>query len=95
MLFHDVGGTARIIDDCTIEITNFTYDGTGIDVRLDGGLDDDYVAGFPMSGDLLKPGGCAGDTLFALLPETKTLDDLDGISVWCVDVGVDFGSGRF
>ena len=37
--FHDVGGTARSIDDCTIEITDFTYDGTGIDVRLYGDLD--------------------------------------------------------
>jgi hypothetical protein len=29
------------------------------------------------------------------LPEGRTLDELDGISIWCVAVGVDFGSGRF
>ena len=32
--FHDMGGTAEILDDCTVRITNFTYDATGIDVRV-------------------------------------------------------------
>ncbi len=93
--FHDVGGTAEIVDDCTIVINNFTYDGTGIDVRIYGGLGGDYDNGFPMTEDLLKPGGYNGTTLVATVPDGQTLDDLDGISVWCVDVGVDFGSGVF
>ena len=93
--FHQVSGTAEIIDDCTIEIRDFTYDGTGIDVRIYGGLGGNYVDGFPMTEDLLLPGGYDNDTIYATLPDDKTLDDLDGISVWCIDVAVDFGSGMF
>jgi mono/diheme cytochrome c family protein len=93
--FHSVGGTAEIIDNCTIEIRDFTYDGAGIDVRLYGGLGGDYDAGFPMGEDLVQPGGYDGEILYFTIPQDKTLDDLDGVSVWCVDVGVDFGSGMF
>ncbi|MEZ4451833.1 MAG: DM13 domain-containing protein [Nannocystaceae bacterium] len=93
--FHNVGGTAEIVDDCTIVIHDFTYDGTGIDVRIYGGLAGDYDKGFAMTDDLLKPGGYDGVPLVAQVPDGRSLDDLDGISVWCVDVGVDFGSGSF
>ena len=94
-LFHDVGGTAEIVDDCTIRITNFTYDATGIDVRLYGGLGGDYDNGFAIGDDLVRATPYAGETLDFRLPETMTMDDLDGVSVWCVDVGIDFGSGTF
>jgi hypothetical protein len=36
--FHGVKGTATIVDDCTIEITDFQYDGQGIVVDFYGGL---------------------------------------------------------
>ena len=36
--FHDVSGTAEIVDDCTVIIHDFTYDGTGLDVRIYGGI---------------------------------------------------------
>ena len=35
------------------------------------------------------------ETLTLTLPQTRTLDDLNGISVWCVQAQVDFGSGMF
>ncbi|MEM7434306.1 MAG: DM13 domain-containing protein [Myxococcota bacterium] len=93
---HDVGGTARIIDDCTIQIDDFTFDGLGIDVRFYGGLDGDYDNGFSMSEeDLRRPGGYNGETVFAQLPEGRTLNDLNGISVWCVPVAQTFGDGLF
>jgi len=93
--FHGVGGTAEIIDDCTVQIRNFSYDGAGIDVRVYGGSGGDYNAGYPMTDDLVKSGGYSGETIYARLPEGMTLDELDGVSVWCVDVAVDFGSGLF
>jgi len=93
--FHDVGGIAEVIDDCTIEIRDFTFDGTGVDVRLYGGLGGNYEDGFPMGDDLLRAGGWHGETLTFTLPEGRTLDELNGVSVWCVPVGVDFGSGTF
>ena len=94
-LFHDVSGTAEIIDDCTVVISSFSYDGTGIDVRVYGAQDGDYDNGYAMTDDLLQPGGYENVTLVAKLPEGRSMDELDGISVWCVDVGVDFGSGMF
>lgn len=93
--FHDVGGTAEITDDCTVVIRDFTYDGNGIDVRIYGGIDGDYDNGFAMTDDLRVPGGYDGVLLEAVVPAGLTLDSLDGISVWCVDVGVNFGSGAF
>lgn len=95
-LFHDVAGTAEIIDDCSIRIADFVFDGTGVDVRFYGGLGEDYDSGFSMSEvDLRRTGGYAGDTIYATLPPGRTWDDVDGISVWCVPVGIDFGSGQF
>jgi mono/diheme cytochrome c family protein len=94
-LFHGVGGTAEILDDCTLEIRDFTYDGNGIDVRLYGGLNGDYDAGFPIGDQLIKRGGYSGETLTFTLPQGRTFDELHGVSVWCVAAGVDFGSGTF
>jgi hypothetical protein len=48
-----------------------------------------------MGDDLVRSGGYDGDTLEFILPPDKSLNDLDGVSVWCVDVGVDFGSASF
>lgn len=93
--FHDVGGIARIVDDCTIEISEFTFDGEGIDVRLYGGLGGNYDDGFAIGDNLLRDGGYQGETLTFTLPQDRTMDDLDGVSVWCVPIGVDFGSGSF
>jgi hypothetical protein len=94
-LFHGVMGTARIVDDCTIAIEGFHYDGRGIDVRIYGGLGGDYARGFAMGPDLVRPTPWEGETLTVQLPPERTLDDLDGVSVWCVDAAVDFGSGTF
>ena len=94
-LAHGVRGTARIVDDCHIEIENFFYDGNGIDVRVYSGQGGNYSGGVAMTGDLLKRGGYQNESITATLPEGTTLDDLDGISIWCVDVGVNFGDARF
>ena len=93
--YHGVAGTAEIVDDCTIVVSAFTYDGTGLDVRFYGALDEDYADGFAVSDNLLKPGGYAGETVVLTLPPERSLDDLDGLSVWCIDVEIDFGSGVF
>ena len=94
---HQVSGTAVIVDDCTVRVDDFIYDGTGIDVRFYGGLAGDYAGGFSMSEeDLRRPGGYDGsEPVYAQLPENRTFDDLDGISVWCVPVAASFGDGLF
>jgi len=93
--FHDVGGTATIIDDCTIRITDFTYDAAGIDVRLYGALGGAFESGFPMGDDLVGPVPYMGETLDFELPEGMTMDDLDSVSIWCVDFAISFGDGTF
>jgi mono/diheme cytochrome c family protein len=92
-IFHGVSGLATVVDDCTIEITNFNYDGQGIVVEIYAGLDGDFGDGFSVSDNLVRAGGYSNDTLRVQLPEDKTLDDLDSLSVWCVAVGVSFGDG--
>lgn len=94
---HQVSGTAVIIDDCTIRMDDFVYDGGGVDVRFYGGLGGDYMNGFSMSEkDLRRSGGYDGtEVIYAQLPVGQTLDELDGISVWCVPVATSFGDGLF
>jgi len=38
-----VSGIATILDDCTIQINGFDFDGSGINVQLYGGLAGDYA----------------------------------------------------
>ena len=92
---HDVGGIATIVDDCTIRIDMFEFDGAGINVQIYGGLAGNYEQGFSMSEDLRRDTPYSGESLIVQLPEGLDLDDLDGISVWCVPAGADFGSGQF
>ncbi len=93
---HNVSGTAEIVDDCTITIRNFNYDGGGIVVEIYGGTDGEYnpPTGFSISGDL-KDTLFENESLTLTLPTGVTLDDFNGISVWCVAVGVSFGDGLF
>lgn len=96
-LFHSVGGIATIIDDCTIEITNFTFDGGGIDVQIYGGSNGNFhpaAGGFSLSQNLVGI-AYSGNSLTLTLPNDKTIDDFDSISVWCVAVGVSFGTAFF
>lgn len=91
---HGVSGTARIVDDCTIAIENFHYDGGGIDVRVYAGKQGDYDGGYPISKNFVGMAS-AGGTLTVQLPVGKTLDDLDGVSIWCVAASFSFGDGQF
>lgn len=95
-LAHDVSGNATIVDDCTIVIENFTYDGGGPDVYVYAGIDHDYqsASAFAISG-MLNGTIYDGDTLLLKLPSGKTLDDFNGLSIWCVDFNANFGQLEF
>lgn len=95
--FHAVAGTATIIDDCTIEVTGFAFDGGGINVQFylgQGGEFRDSRGGFSASGNLVGI-RYSGNTLRITLPAGRSLEDFNSISVWCVPVGVSFGTGFF
>lgn len=48
-----------------------------------------------MSENLVRDLPYNGEVLTLTLPEGRSLDELGGVSVWCVPVGADFGSGTF
>ncbi len=93
--FHRVSGSATIVDDCTIALSHFNFDGSGIDVRLYSGIGGHYEGGFSMGDDLHGKGAYTDAALNFTLPAGKTMNDLDGVSVWCVDAAVSFGDGLF
>ncbi len=91
---HNVSGIATIIDDCTIQIDSFFFDGGGINIRVYGGNGEFLNTGFSMSDNLLNQ-VFEGGSLTVTLPEGRTLNDLDRISIWCVPVRTSFGDGIF
>jgi len=94
-LQHDVGGSARIVDDCTIELTDFTFDAGGVDVRFVVDRDESLSDYTVVSENLIPGGPYEGETLTVGLPEGTTLDDVAVLSVWCVPFGADFGHLSF
>ena len=91
---HSVSGQVKVVDSCTLEITNFNYDGGGLSkVLVYGGLAGNYVAGFPI-GPNLKGTVYTGQTLRVTL-NAGDIDKLDGISIWCTDANANFGEARF
>ena len=92
---HDVSGTARIVDNCTIVIEDFNYDGGGIVVEVYGFQDLEFTSGVSLSGNLLRDEPYVNETLMVPLPDGVTLDDVPVISIWCVAVSMSFGEGAF
>ena len=96
MLDHGVAGTVLIKDDCTIEVSDFFYDGGGPSVYFYGGQNLNYIGANAFSiGPLLSGTAWEGDTITLAIPEGKTLDDFDSISVWCFDFNANFGDAFF
>lgn len=89
-LAHGVSGNAEVIDNCTISITNFNYDATAPAVYF-------YATNansnpFTIGNELRNNGeDYQNDTIILTLPNNSSLDDIDSLSVWCVDFKVSFG----
>ena len=92
---YGVSGQAVITDERTITLQNFNYNGQGPDVRLVLAQDGDYDTGFIISEKLSLGQPYNNVTLSFPLPQDRTLDDFNTISVWCVLFRQDFGSGEF
>lgn len=93
---HGIGGTLTVIDDRTLEVTNFTYDGGGPSVFFYLGTDGEFGRnrGGILVGPRLNGRTYNGDTIRFELPTGVTLDDFNGVSVWCELFGIDFGSAN-
>jgi cytochrome c553 len=89
-----VSGFVTMVDDCTLELSDFSYDGNGIDVRVFGSKVKTFRPGFAMGPNLVNR-RFMKQKLTVQLPAGKTLDDLDWVSIWCTKARADFGSGPF
>ena len=92
---HGVSGVARIVDDCTIVLENFFFDGGGLDVRVVGASDSNLQTRTILSNNLVRLVGYNNETLSLALPVGKTLSDVQWISIYCITVRASFGDGQF
>ena len=93
-LGHNVSGKATVVDDCTIQLTNFNYDGGGLpDVYVWGAKGGNYGNGFRIGSNLFGTPRSNATVLVSL--QAGDIDKLDGISIWCEGARVSFGDGVF
>jgi len=94
---HDVSGTLTIIDDRTLQVTNFSYDGGGPSVFFYTGVDGDYrtQSGGQIIGEMLNGRVFDNETITLTIPDNLTLDDFNGVSVWCDIFSANFGDAQF
>jgi len=91
--FHDVAGQVTVVDDCTLEIRGFAYDGLGPDVYFFAAQGIDYASSDSfIIGPRLNRSLWDNDSFRLTLPQGKTLDDFNSLSVWCLEFEIDFGS---
>ena len=101
ILFHGVSGQVVIIDEDSLRVDNFIYDGGGLsggvyfhlgesDTQTD--FESRLLVGLVLVGSSYDG---TGEPLFFDLPGENTLDPYKAISVWCVDAKANFGSGAF
>jgi electron transfer DM13 len=94
---HGVSGTATILNERTIRLTRFSYDGLAPDmyVYLSTNL---TSAAFLESGLTISPRltrAYTNETYDVQLPLGQTLDGWSAISIWCRAVRASFGWGTF
>lgn len=92
---HGVSGTARIVDNCTIVIENFTFDGLGVPPAVVGIVNEDFGNPIILLGDIFRAGGYHNETLVVPLPQGVTLDDVPMISITCLGGVLAFQYGNF
>jgi mono/diheme cytochrome c family protein len=88
-----VSGFVHVIDDCTLELRDFSYDGNGIDVRVYASETTAFKPGFSLGPNIVNR-RFDKETFRVTLPDGKTLDDFQWIGIWCIAVGANFGSGK-
>ncbi len=91
-LAHDVSGKATILNDCSILIEMFNYDGSAPLVYFYAALNKDFAGSNAFSiGPELSTTQYNNATFTIALPSNKSLDDFDSLSVWCVEFSANFG----
>lgn len=98
---HNVSGSVTILDNCTLQVESFNYDASAPLVYFYGDnktiiTGNDSPTAFNI-GDVLRSNGAdyVDQTITLKLPNNKTLDDLDYLSVWCEEFLINFGDLQF
>lgn len=97
-LDHNVSGTVTIIDNCTLQVENFNYDATAPAVYFYGDTADNFLSSNAFTvGDILRDNSVdyINESITLKLPNNKSIDDFEYLSVWCVDFRINFGDLRF
>lgn len=97
--FHDVAGIITVVDEDTLRVDEFVFDGQGLDVLFYLGAENStqaFTNGLAIGPQLVGTvyDGTQGP-LTIDLPAGETLEGYNAISVWCVDVYVSFGDATF
>jgi hypothetical protein len=90
---HGVSGTARIVDNCTIVVENFYYDGIAADSRWVGVVNNDWDNMTVLSGTQIRSTPYVNETLTIPLPVGVTLDQIEQIGLVCLPGDDIFGVG--
>lgn len=91
--FHNVSGTAHILNNRTIELRNFYFDGGGIEVYIYLSPNTSFDPYIAISDDLLGT-VFSNDTVILDVPPGTDFSTYSNISVWCT-IGVSFSTGSF
>ena len=96
---HGVTGSIYEVDDNTIKIKNFNYDGTGPDAFFYVGTSGQPSSSgvhikYPAGSDAILEEFNDGEVTLTL-PNDLEVDDLKWISVWCRQYSVNFGDFYF
>lgn len=92
---HGVSGTLTVLDDCTIEVANFNYDGGGPSVFFYAAVDRDFSNYSAILGPQLNGQEWINETLQLVIPDGISLDNFNSLSVWCSDFDANFGDVFF
>jgi hypothetical protein len=93
---NHVSGRAEFIDNCTIKITDFTYDDGGPEVYLYGAVDHQYSESnaFAM-GQEISGIDYNNNEIILRITDNKILDNITGMSMCCLDFNANFDQVTF
>lgn len=91
---HGVSGSVTIVNDCTLLVSHFHYDGRGLpDVYFYGTNTGNFDRGYALGDNLY--GRPVSDETFVVRFNNSLSAGIEAISVWCLEVSVSFGDGAF
>lgn len=91
---HGVSGTARVVDNCTIVVEHFYYDGIAADSRFILLKDYDWSNYIILTDSMMRNEGFQDETITLPLPAGTNLDNINMISLCCLP-GLDYlGNGN-